>query len=132
MIKKQSLNALAPIKKIKVYVNMYEETHAEIKDVCNGFETMLDEIGVDLRDIPFDYKLINRYGQIDQELGNIHKWYDANREIMKQIREWHSIYLDDRVRIQNMLNDMKTEIKDINNTVQNIKLQEFSRVQREQ
>jgi len=111
---------------------MYEENHAEIKDLCNDLETKLDEVGVDLKDIPFDYKLINHYGQIDQELGNIHDWYDKKKKTLVKFGHWYSKYLQEREQIYNKLNNLTSELKGINNSVQNIKLQEFSRVQLEQ
>ncbi len=41
------------------------ENHAEIKDKCDGLETRLDEIAVDIRDLLFDYKIVETYSAID-------------------------------------------------------------------
>ena len=42
------------------------ESHAEIKDACDGIETKLDEIAADIREVPFDYKIVEKYANIDQ------------------------------------------------------------------
>ena len=38
----------------------------EFKDMCQDLTTMSEEIAADLRDLPTDYKLADRYKQIDQ------------------------------------------------------------------
>ena len=40
----------------------------EIKDSYQGMEVQLEEIAIDLQDLPTDYKLAERYSKIDQEI----------------------------------------------------------------
>ena len=47
----------------------------EFKDACLGLDVRSEEIAVDLRDLPTDYKLAERYRQIDQEIYEISEWY---------------------------------------------------------
>jgi hypothetical protein len=43
------------------------ESHAEIKDKCDGLDSRMDEIAADIRDLPFDYKIVEKYSHIDEE-----------------------------------------------------------------
>ena len=100
------------------------ESHAEIKDRCDGLETRLDEIAVDIRDLPFDYKLVERYSHIDEEIHEIEKWYETMRDFIKR-------YTQERSVIDKKLKHLEYESKMLNNDVQNLKLQAFSRDQHE-
>jgi hypothetical protein len=61
------------------------ENHAEIKDKCDGLETRLDEIAADIRDLPFDYKLIEKYYAIDTDIHKLYEWYEENvKEISRR------------------------------------------------
>lgn len=98
------------------------ENHSEIKDACDGLETHLDEIAIDIRDLPFDYKIIEKYNSIDDDIQKLYKWYDGTKKILKR-------YLDEKVVVENKLKQLETKIKFLNNQVQNLKLQKFSRAQ---
>jgi len=87
----------------------------EFKDKCQGLEVRLDEIAVDLRDLHTDYKLAERYVEIDQEVYELLEWYERVEKERKKMEE--------RVK------RIDTDIKHLNNEVQSLKLQEFSRVQ---
>jgi chromosome segregation ATPase len=97
------------------------ETHAEIKDKCDGLETRLDEIADDIRHLPFDYKIVDKYTNIDEEVHEIYEWYDNMKDLIKR-------YIAEKSVIEKRLNDLDKRSKDLNNTVQNLKLQAFSRV----
>ena len=110
---------------------MNEELHAEIKDKCGSLDTRLDEIGEDLRNISFNYKLIDQYGSIDQEVAKVYQWYDKNKKIIKKLNKWVTKYQNEKSMIEETLSNLELKTKQLNNTVQNIKLQEFSRGQHE-
>jgi chromosome segregation ATPase len=98
------------------------ENHAEIKDKCDGLETRLDEIADDIRHLPFDYKLVDKYTNIDEEIHEIYEWYDNMKDLIKR-------YLAEKSVIEKRLVDLDKRSKELNNNVQNLKLQAFSRAQ---
>jgi len=98
------------------------ENHAEIKDKCDGLETRLDEIADDIRHLPFDYKIVDKYTNIDEEIHEIYEWYDNMKDLIKR-------YLAEKSVIEKRLGDLDKRSKELNNTVQNLKLQAFSRAQ---
>jgi len=87
----------------------------EFKDKCQGLEVRLEEIGVDLQELPTDYKLAERYSKIDQEIYEISDWYER---VKKQRR-----IIEDRVE------KTKQDLRSLNHEVKNLKLREFSRDQ---
>ena len=99
---------------------MMSESHAEIKDLCDGLETYLDELAVDIRDLPFNYKLVDHYSQIDQEMYEIYEWYERNKNMFKR-------YAEEKTNIQEKLDMLEKKTKDLNNVVQSLKSQAFSR-----
>ena len=98
------------------------ENHAEIKDKCDGLETRLDEIAANIRDLPFDYKLIEKYTDIDNDIHKLYEWYDGMKKMLKK-------YLEEKDIVENKLKELDTKTKFLNNAVQSLKLQEFSRDQ---
>jgi septation ring formation regulator EzrA len=99
------------------------ENHAEIKDKCDGLETRLDEIAADIRDLPFDYKLVEKYKSIDEDIEKIYEWYDGMKKVFKR-------YSEEKLLVDKKLQELGTKTKFLNNEVQNLKLREFSRDQR--
>ena len=87
----------------------------EIKDTYRGMEVQLEEIAVDLRDLPTDYKLAERYSEIDQEIYEISEWYEKVKKERKAMEE--------------RLKKTKHNLRILNHEVKNLKLQEFSRDQ---
>jgi|SRR5210317_21693 len=100
------------------------EQHAEIKDTCQGLQTCIDEMAEDLRTLPTDYKIAERYMDIDDELNEVYEWYEERRKMF--IR-----YEREREHVNKKLERLDTEIRRLNNDVQNLKLLEFSRAQHE-
>lgn len=98
------------------------ENHAEIKDKCDGLETRLDELAVDIRDLPFNYKLIERYAIIDEDVYEIYKWYESMKDFIKRYEAEKSV-------MEKRLEDLSKKSRELNNEVQNLKLQKFSRAQ---
>jgi chromosome segregation ATPase len=99
------------------------EDHAEFKDACQDLETRIDEISDDLRKLPTDYKMIGQYSDIDKEISEVSEWYEAKRH------ELHTFL--EKYKLERELMDMKisridTDLKHLNNDVQNLKLQVFS------
>ena len=87
----------------------------EFKDACLGLDVLSEEIVADLRDLPIDYKLAERYKEIDQEIYEILNWYENIKRERKKMEE--------------RLKRVDRELRLLNNDVQTIKLREFSRVQ---
>ena len=100
------------------------ESNAEIKDRCNGLETRLDEIAADIRDIPFNYRVVHIYSNIDEEIYEIYEWYESMKTLINR-------YIQEKVAIENRLKDLDLESKSLNNLVQNLKSRAFSRDQLE-
>lgn len=88
----------------------------EFKDVCQDLDVRIEELAVDLRDLPTDYKLAERYMDIDQEIYEMFEWYKKTRK--------------EKIQMEERLHRVSRNLKLLNNEVQNIKLQEFSRAQR--
>ena len=61
------------------------ESHAELKDKCDGLETRLDEIAADIRDLPFNYKLVEKYHSIDEDVQKLYEWYDSMKNSSSDI-----------------------------------------------
>jgi len=87
----------------------------EIKDTYRGMEVQLEEIAVDLRDLPTDYKIAERYNEIDQEIYEISEWYERVKKERKVMEE--------------RLKNAKFNLRVLDHEVKNIKLREFSRAQ---
>ena len=98
------------------------ENHAEIKDKCDGLETRLDEIAADIRDLPFDYKLVEKYKSIDEDIEKLYEWYDGMKKVFKR-------YSEEKLLVDKKLQELGTKTKFLNNEVQNLKSREFSRDQ---
>ena len=96
------------------------ESHAEIKDKCDGLETRLDEIAADIRDLPFNYRMVDRYTTIDEEVHEVREWYENMKDMIQR-------YLSEKTAIEKRLRELDMASKSLNNEVQNLKLQEFSR-----
>ena len=86
----------------------------EFKDKCHELETRCDEIASDIRTIHMNYKLAERYTEIDQEIYEMMEWYER---VKKEKQE-----------MENRLSRVNKSIKQLNNEVQSTKLREFSRV----
>lgn len=87
----------------------------EFKDECQNLEVRIEEMAVDLRELPTDYKLAERYNELDQEVYEMMEWYKK----LKQEKKW----------IEERLKHTEKEIEFLNNDIQRLKLQEFSRAQ---
>jgi len=86
----------------------------EFKDACWGLDVRSEEIAVDLRDLPTDYKLAERYMEIDQEIYEMLEWYERVKK--------------ERLEMEERLKRVDRDLKFLNNDVQRLKLREFSRV----
>ena len=98
------------------------ESHAEIKDKCDGLETRLSEIASDIQDLPFDYKLVEKYHAVDEDVQKLYEWYDGMKRVLKR-------YTDEKCIVEDKLRELDTRTKFLNNHVQTLKLQKFSRDQ---
>ena len=86
----------------------------EFKDACWGLDVRSEEIAVDIRDLPTDYKLAERYMEIDQEIYEMLEWYERVKK--------------ERLEMEERLKRTDRDLKFLNNDVQRLKLREFSRV----
>lgn len=111
------------LKKCLLNSSMMNEIHAEIKDKCDGLEARLDEIAADIRDLPFDFKLVEQYSHIDEEMYQIYEWYESKKKLIQD-------YLSEREHYENKLKELDEYSKRLNNHVQDLKLQAFSRARR--
>jgi septation ring formation regulator EzrA len=95
------------------------ESHAEIKDECDGLETRLDEVASDIRLLPTDYRLISKYNDIDEDLQRLYEWYDKMKKVLQR-------YSQEKILVEEKLKELNRKTKFLNNEVQSLKLQEFS------
>ena len=91
------------------------EDHAEVKDKCIGLETKLDEIASDIRNLPFNYKLVEKYSNIDENVQEIYDWYEKNKIILEN-------YTKEKSNIDAKLRDLEKSTKFLNHETQNIKI----------
>ena len=92
------------------------ENHVDIKDMCDGIDTRLNEIANDIRDIPFDYKLVDKYSHIDEDLYQIYEWYDRNKIMI-------DTYIKEKVAIEEKIKEIDRSTRHLNNMIQNTKSQ---------
>jgi spore coat polysaccharide biosynthesis predicted glycosyltransferase SpsG len=92
------------------------ENHVDIKDLCDGIDTRLNEIAGDIRDIPFDYKLVDKYSHIDEDLYQIYEWYDRNKIMI-------DTYIKEKVAIEEKIKEIDRSTRHLNNMIQNTKSQ---------
>ena len=88
----------------------------EFKDECQNLEVRIEEMAVDLRELPTDYKLAERYTELDQEVYEMMEWY-------KKVKQ-------EKKRMEERLERADKELRFLNNDIQRLKLREFSRAQR--
>lgn len=91
------------------------EDHAEVKDKCIELETKLDEIASDIRNLPFNYKLVEKYSNIDENVQQIYDWYEKNKIILEN-------YMKEKSIIDAKLRDLEKSTKFLNHEIQNIKM----------
>jgi chromosome segregation ATPase len=84
----------------------------EFKDACQGLDVRSEELATDLRELPIDYKLAERYMKIDREIREMLEWYENVKKERKMMEE----------RLQSADQDLKH----LNNDVQRVKLRAFS------
>ena len=77
----------------------------EFKDACWGLDVRSEEIAADLRDLPTDYKLAERYIKIDQEIYEMFEWYERVKKFNVQYIEF----------LQQMLEQAKQDKQKMNN-----------------
>ena len=102
--------------------NRNMENHVEIKDKCLNLETELDELAISIRTLPFDYKLVEKYSHIDEEMHEIYDWYDSMKGMISR-------YIQEKTVIEKKLEKLQYNTKLLNNQVQNIKSQASFRAQ---
>jgi len=85
----------------------------EFKDACWGLDVRSEEIAADLRNLPTDYTLAERYTQIDQEIYEMHEWYERVKK--------------ERIQMEERLRRVSGNLQDLDNDVNRFKLREFSR-----
>lgn len=102
-------------------IRKMSETHAEIKDKCEDLECKLDELAADIRELKFDYKIVEKYTHIDEEIHQIYEWYEEMKSIISR-------YNQEKTVIENRLAQLDYDTKMLNNEVQNIKSQTFSQL----
>jgi septation ring formation regulator EzrA len=97
------------------------ETHAEIKDRCDGLECKLDELAADIREVKFDYKMVEKYTHIDEEIHQIYEWYEKMKTMILR-------YNQEKSAIEHRLTQLDYDTKILNNEVQNLKSRSYSQL----
>jgi chromosome segregation ATPase len=87
----------------------------EFKDECQNLEVRIEELAMDLRELPTYYKLAERYTELDQEVYEMMEWYKKVKRERRQMEE--------------RLRHTEKELKFLSNDVNRLKLREFSRAQ---
>lgn len=100
------------------------DQHAEIKDKCDDLDSKIQELCVDIREVPTTYRIVHQCHEIDEQLNRIYEWYETTKEVITK-------YNQERERVLSDLENMENALKTLNNTVQNTKSQAFSRDRRE-
>jgi chromosome segregation ATPase len=88
----------------------------EFKDRCQDLEVRGEELAADLRQLPMDYKLAERYTEIDQEIYEMMEWYERMKREKREMEE--------------RLRRVEWAMKLLNNDIQDYKLYQFSREQK--
>jgi uncharacterized coiled-coil DUF342 family protein len=96
------------------------DQHADIKDKCDDLDTRIELLCEDIRGVSTTYKIVDQCYKIDEQLSKIYEWYENTKEVINK-------YNQERERVILDLEKMDTELKVINNTIQNAKSQAFSR-----
>ena len=102
---------------------MLEEQHAEFKDVCQDLEARIDEVARDMRKLPTDYAMVEQYNSIDKEINEVSEWYEEKR---KELFLFIETYKLERKLMNVKISRIDSNIKNLNNDVQNLKLLAFS------
>ena len=85
----------------------------EFKDSCRDLEVRSEEVAADLRDLPIDYTLAERYMEIDQEIYDMKEWYERVKK--------------ERIEMEKRLKRVSMNLQNLDNDVNRFKLREFSR-----
>jgi chromosome segregation ATPase len=85
----------------------------EFKDSCRDLEVRSEEVAAELRELPMDYKLAERYTQIDQEIYEMQEWYERVKR--------------ERIQMEERLAHVSRNLQNLDNDVNRLKLREFSR-----
>ena len=99
------------------------DDHAEFKDACQDLETRIDEVAADMRKLPTDYTMIEKYSSIDKEINEVSEWYEEKR---KELFLFIETYKLERKLMNVKISRIDSNIKNLNNDVQNLKLLAFS------
>jgi|SRR6056300_521703 chromosome segregation ATPase len=87
----------------------------EFKDSCRDLEVRSEEVAADLRELPIDYTLAERYMEIDQEIYELCEWYEKAKK--------------ERIEADERLKRVSMNLQNLDNDVNRFKLREFSRAQ---
>ena len=90
--------------------------HDKIKDVCITFETCINDIALKLQELPTeDYKLVERYTDLDKELNYVFEWYNNKRsEITNFINRYNFEKLAIDIKLLRMESTLKLLDEDVN------------------
>ena len=102
---------------------MLEEQHDEFKDVYQDLEARIDEVDRDMRKLPTDYTMVEQYNGIDKEINEVSEWYEEKRKQLSLFIETYKL----ECKVMNVnISQIDSDIKHLNNHVQNLKLLAFS------
>jgi len=87
----------------------------ELHDACQDLDVKMEEIALDLSDFQTNYKLAERYIDIDRQIHELFDMYNHIKNYKKSMV----------LKLQNVTK----EIRKLDNEVNSLKLQEFSHAQ---
>lgn len=91
------------------------DDHVEFKDRCDEIESSLECISSELRQLPSNYKLIEQYTKIDQEVCEISEWCENNKIFLEK-------YNIEKKIIDEKLKNLENNTKFLNHETQNFKM----------
>lgn len=93
---------------------MFEE-HTKIRDKYQELNAKADEIAADLSTVTIEYALAEKYTDIDQEIYELHLWYEEKKKMFEQ-------YARERQEQEEKIVRITRKMRALNNDVQNARL----------
>lgn len=97
------------------------EDHDEFKDIYQNLDARINEITVKLQSLPIeDYKIIERYTGLDEEMNDVIEWYENKRN---EIILFCNKYDFEKKLMGVKLSRMEDTLQILDNDVEQIQLQ---------
>lgn len=103
-----------------IFIIIMFEEHAEFRDKYQELNAKADEIAADLSTVTIEYALAEKYTDIDQEIYELHLWYEEKKKMFEQ-------YARERQEQEEKIVRITRKMKALNNDVQNARLRAMYR-----